>query len=176
MDTVPRTVQISGDVAYFSVQIAFLDQKDELMAWERIHELEVEMRHEFDRVARDVLGREFRVRSMTIGRGSIEVIIVLAAVGSFYMGFSRYKNFMESLDLLRSQIQSILRRFMPNSDSVSATWIPSPALVSVAENSTPLALQWYTSHQIQMILLIYFIVSHAAILAVLVWLLIRKVT
>ena len=64
-----------------------------------------------------------------LGRGSIELIIVLGAVGTVYMGFSRYKNFIESVELLKSQIEGVLRLFMPASPvRMEGSVIPGPAL------------------------------------------------
>jgi hypothetical protein len=174
MDLLPKAIQVSGDVVFFHVKITFLDKEEEKQTWERMRENEYNMRNDFDFAAREAFGREFWIRTMTMGRGSIELIIVLAAAGSFYMGFSRYKNFIESLDLVRSQIQRILRGYAPQSDDVSASWILGPSLVSVPETSTPAAFQSYTSYQIQMILLIYFIASHAVILLVFLWLVVKK--
>lgn len=171
----PRRIHISGDVAYFHCQISFPTDEDEFVARDRMVQ-SPEMQIEIDRAAREILGKEFRIRSIAVGGGSIELFIVLAAVGSFYMGFSRYKNFVESAELLSSQIQNILRRFMPSSASIATTWIPSATLPDAALPTTPSALQWYTSHQMQMILIYYFIASHAAMLIILFWLLIKKLS
>ena len=169
----PRRIRISGDVVYFHSKIDFYDDKEEETARQQMNEIQERVQYEIDIVVREILGKGFRLRSMAIGRGSIELFLALAAAGSFYMGFSRYKNFVESLELLTSQITAILRRFMPSSTVINTSWIPGEVLDTPKASETP-SLHWYTNYQIQMVLLIYFVVSHAALLGVVLWLLIKR--
>src|SRR4051794_35171353 len=52
------------------------------------------------------LGPEFDVRSISLARGSIEIFVTIGAV---YYALSRYKNFVDSIELLASQLAGVVR-------------------------------------------------------------------
>jgi hypothetical protein len=107
---------------------------------------------------------------MSIARGSIEILVTIGAV---YYAISRYKNFVESIELLASQLTGVVRRFleraMPIKElAVSATWEPGAGLIRLeVEHPVPVAASWAYP------LLWYVIVSHAALLVLFIWLLAR---
>lgn len=157
---------LTGDVCYVRVyaQIRPTDLP--------IHRLlmESEMRGELQRATRELLGSEFEVRSMTVGRGSVEILVL---IGTALYVISRYKNFVESIELLLAQFRRIALLYFESQGveptELSATWSPGPALAAAMTatpvNSAPRTLA-------EPLLLVYLILSHAVLLAVALWLLI----
>jgi hypothetical protein len=127
------------------------------------------MKKEMDRMVKQTLGPEFEVRSMTIGSGSVEVLVVIATT---YYVVSKYKTFIESLELLKRQMESLLRNQVPFPSSTDATWTPGPALATVQGGGLSTESPGLT----QMILLLYLILSHAALLTIFIWLLHKKLS
>jgi len=115
----------------------------------------------------EALGPEFQVQSLTIGRGSIEILIL---IGTTYYAVSRYKNFIESIELLVRQLKDIVKHFFeraaPMRVTVSAAWTPGNGLASVAAPHDDAAAERVSPA------LWYLILSHAAMLAVVLWLLV----
>lgn len=126
---------------------------------------EKELAAEIRELTEKTLGPEFEVRSISYRRGSVEII---AIVGVAFYAVSRYKNFVESLDLLYSQLKSSIQRFasarLPGPTKVDGSWSPGPALV-LAESR----LGGVNSLDITSILLWYLIVSHAALMTIFIW-------
>ena len=98
--------------------------------WSYLDQAGGKLRHEIAAAVKEQLGPEFDVRSLTFARGSITVLLV---VGTVYYAISRYKSFIESVELLVSHLKDLIRRFFerlaPMPVSVSASWTPGPALV-----------------------------------------------
>lgn len=119
------------------------------------------------------LGPEFDVRSMSLARGSIEIFVTIGAV---YYALSRYKNFVDSIELLASQLAGVVRRFLESEvlqpvpqGAVSATWEPGAGLVRLETlEPSPSGIAWAYP------LLWYVILSHAALLALFIWLMARR--
>jgi hypothetical protein len=106
----------------------------------------------------------------------VTILIAVGAVGTFYMGFSRYESFIKSVNLLVSQLKSVFRRFFervnpgpPDIDiAVTGSWQPSATVLN-ARASFNLS----SGLDYGIVLLVYLLVSHAVILAALLWLLVR---
>ncbi len=139
--------------------------------WNRFRltdDLKTEMLH----ATHQILGPEFDIRSMSIARGSIEIFVTIGAV---YYAVSRYKNFVESIELLNKQLAGVVRRFFeerfqrPIVADVFSTWEPGSGLVGLAASDTP-----FSSAAWAYPLLWYVILSHAALLALFIWLLARR--
>jgi hypothetical protein len=152
-----------------------MDSESEERAWELLgrQSFKASLQSEIVAATHQSLGPEFDVRSMSLTRGSIEILVTIGAV---YYALSRYKNFVESIDLLASQLMGVVRRFLERAMpqhvpqlAVSATWEPGPALVRL-EGLEPLlpGVAWAYP------LLWYVILSHAALLALFIWLLARR--
>src|SRR5205814_5032292 len=91
------------------------------------------LREEMNAAIHEHLGPEFDVRSMSFARGSLEILVV---VGTLYYAVSRYKNFVESIELLLAQLRRIVSDFFePRGTvpvSVTGSWTPGPGLVQSA--------------------------------------------
>jgi hypothetical protein len=119
------------------------------------------------------LGPEFDVRSMSLARGSIDILVTIGAV---YYALSRYKNFVDSIELLASQLTGVVRRFLESAMpqpapqvAMSATWEPGPGLVRLETfEPSPSGVAWAYP------LLWYIILSHAALLALFIWIMARR--
>lgn len=97
-------MMLSGDVAYYRFIMRMDDLNDEEAAWSQLLEARRPMEDEMRKITQDTLGTEFSVRSITPIRGSIEILVV---VGTTYYAVSKYKNFVDSLELLRNQLGSV---------------------------------------------------------------------
>ena len=141
-------------------------------ARERHRELEAEI----DRAVEETLGPEFEVLNVEFRKGSIEVLVPLGAVGTLFMGFSRYESFVKSVNLLVSQLKGVLQRFFDQAPggvtrtpvSVTGSWQLGP--VVIAANQVLSSSSGIDSCRI---VLAYLLVSHAVLLGVLIWLVIR---
>lgn len=141
-------------------------------ASERHEKLEEEVRSQ----AQKTLGSNFEVLNVRLDRGSVEIMIMLGAVGTFFMGFSRYESFIKSVNLLTSQLKRVFQRFFESASpgppdisiAVTGSWQPSSTVLAANEtlNSTS---GWNYGH----VLLAYLILSHAALLFVFLWLVIH---
>lgn len=79
----------------------------------------------------ETFGHDYFVSGLSINRGSVEIVVFIAGVLlSGYVGISRYKNFIESVDLLRRQIRGKLAE-LPGipPDAISASWEPLSKIV-----------------------------------------------
>jgi hypothetical protein len=152
-----------------------MDFESEVRAWDLLgrERIKASLQSEMVAATHQSLGPEFDVRSMSLTRGSIEFLVT---VGAVYYALSRYKNFVESIELLASQLEGVVRRFLEREmapqvpqPAVSATWEPGPGLVRL-EGLEPLlpGIAWAYP------LLWYVILSHAALLALFIWLLARR--
>jgi hypothetical protein len=157
---------INGDVMMCRLKVTasnpdFDSELFDIFARARDKELEAEIRELTERI----LGPEFEVRSISYRRGSVEII---AIVGVAFYAVSRYKNFVESLELLYSQLKGSIQRFangrVPGPTTVDGSWSPGPALV-LAESR----LGGVNAFDVTSILLWYLIVSHAALMTLFIW-------
>jgi hypothetical protein len=172
-----QAVPIYGAVGFlqFSVKIDGEENSDDFLygyARETHRELEGEIRQQ----VKETLGSDFEVLEVRLDRGSVAILVVVGAVGTFYMGFSRYESFIKSVNLLVSQLKGVFRRFFervnpgpPDIDlSVTGSWQPSATVLNAREK-----LESSASFDYGIALLVYLLLSHAALLGTLVWLLIR---
>jgi hypothetical protein len=104
-----KTVPIYGFIGLVRLSVNTNDEDSELLGYAR--ELHRKLEAEIDVQVQQTLGPEFEVISVEINRGSITLLIALGAVGTFYMGFSRYEGFVKSVNLLVSQLRGLLQRF-----------------------------------------------------------------
>lgn len=154
---------ISGEVAFFRVYVQYRHHEEEELIPSYLDFLD-KLKNDIKQEMVKSLGEAFHIKSITIGRGSIEVLIV---IGTTYYAISRYKNFIESLELLSSQIRNVANRFFsanrPESPDISVTWTPGRAL-ALLDRSRDRLLPIQNN-----ILLYYLIISHAVLLSFLLW-------
>lgn len=157
---------LSGDVAYYRFIMRMDDFNDEEAAWSQLLEARRPMEDEMRKITQDTLGTEFSVRSVTPIRGSIEILVV---VGTTYYAVSKYKNFVDSLELLRNQLEGLIRRFFRRGNyTVSSSLTLGPTVVA---GGMPVANQFDSNK----LLLAYLILSHAAMLALFIWIILRRI-
>jgi hypothetical protein len=172
-----QTVAVYGTVGFlqFRVKADAEEEEDDFLygyARKTHRELESEIRQQVEQT----LGSNFEVLEVRLSRGSVEILIIIGATGTFYMGFSRYESFIKSVNLLVSQLKSVLRKFFervnpgpPEIDiSVTGNWQPTGTVLNAREK-----LEASSGFDYGLTLLIYLLLSHAALLATFVWLLIR---
>lgn len=169
-----RPIELSGLVATLRFVVEFGDRysdTDKLVGIAR--ERRGELIRQIDHEVKGLLGQEFDVVDVIIREGSLVLIVVLGAAYSVYMGFSRYESFVKSFNLLISQIAGLLRRFfvMPTAPpvTVGGSWQPGTSMIA-AESVARLSNQQYDPN---LILLYYLILSHAVLVGVLVWIVIK---
>jgi hypothetical protein len=163
-----RGVPVSGEVAFLRFTITTPDAEDEsdLMIREFLEEVRNTLRGELKEAALETLGPEFDVPYVDVRRGSVTVLAVLTAG---YLFIAAYKSFVDALDLFLSQARRIIHRNVSSRFddrvvvSVSSRWLPGPALDDVMPSvSEPRS-------STEAVLLFYLVLSHAALLAVLIW-------
>ncbi len=172
-----QTAPIYGVIGFlqFTVKSNGGGKTDDLLygyARETHRELEGEIRYQVTQT----LGSDFEVLDVRFNPGSVTILVVIGAVGTFYMAFSRYESFIKSVNLLVSQLKAVFRRFFeranpgsPDIDlSVSGSWQPSATVLNAREK-----LESSSGFDSGLMLLIYLLLSHAALLGMLVWLLIK---
>lgn len=166
---------LSGAVCTVHI-VVNMDFESEQRVWELLGEglYKANLQSAMLAATHQSLGPEFDVRSMSVTRGSIEILVTIGAV---YYALSRYKNFVESIELLASQLAGVVRRFLEEAMrhqpvpqlSVSGTWEPGPALVRLEAFEPVLpGIAWAYP------LLWYVILRHAALLALFIWVLARR--
>ena len=169
------TAPIYGMVGYLQFTVE-TDGDDEgflyRFASERHKRLEDEIRAQVG----ETLGTDFEVLNVRLNRGSVEILVVLGAVGTFFMGFSRYESFVKSVNLLTQQLKRVFDQFFQGASpgppgipiTVTGSWQPS-ATVIAANQFLSSASGWSSADFI----LAYLVCSHAALLIVMLWLVIR---
>jgi hypothetical protein len=149
-----------NEVAYLRFTAEVANEDD---AWPEVYEHRLRMRREAEAIVQEILGQQYTISTFVVGRGSITLLIVLSTAFAGYVAVSRYKNFVESISVVRGQIERILRdelvQFRPQ---VQSAWAAGPGLAETVSptNST----EW-----VKMLLLLYLILSHAALLTVFIW-------
>lgn len=128
------------------------------------------LQEEVQVAVRKLLGRAFDVHQIIITRGSVELLIV---IGTVYYAISRYKSFVESIELLTSHLRLLVQRLLgrvPSSGPVviSADWFPGPSLAAAMQREN--RADWPETAKL---MLAYLILSHAGLLGIVAWVLIK---
>jgi hypothetical protein len=164
-----RSLVLSGEVLVVRLTAQAEEPEGDEILWDITRKESYRLREDIAAAVHQHMGPEFDVRSMSFARGSLELLVV---VGTLYYAVSRYKNFVESLELLVAQLKRVVIAFfgqrMQDQISVHGSWSPGPGLVQAAPRLSggvivdrPGLIVWYL------------VLSHAALLAVLLWLLVQ---
>jgi hypothetical protein len=146
-------------------------------------ELRQQMLRDIDGLVRDNLGPDMQVIRLELTPGSVHILILIGQVYSvtkpikdFLLDFSRYENLIKSLEKLKSQIVRLLRRFFtrggaPEQNVLKITGQSQidPAIVP----TTSLVAQPTKDCRVNTLLIAYLVASHAALLGLLMWLIVR---
>lgn len=151
-----------GEVCTVHLRVDFMDS-DEPRLWSLVSEGEAVLREKFSAALRMRLGRQFEIRSVTFGRGSIEIMVVVAAIGAFIVGYGELR---DGLDHLVNDMRTILRQFFGRSTRggsiyVSGGWAPGPVLFQIAPSHGGV----FSDSRLVIIMLVYILSSHALLLA-----------
>lgn len=125
---------ISGEVVFvrLTVDMAQGPETNDFL-WSVVQHESSELRERMSAAVHEHLGPEFDVRSMSFARGSLEILLV---VGTLYYAVSRYKNFVESVELLLAQLRRVVSDFFGRRTqgplTVTSNWTPGPGLVQSA--------------------------------------------
>ncbi len=169
------TAPIYGMVGYLQFTVE-TDGDDEGLLYRFASERHKRLEDEIRAQVRETLGTDLEVLNVRLQRGSVEIYVALAAVGTFFMGFSRYESFVKSVNLLTEQLKRVFDRFFQGASpgqpdipiTVTGSWQPS-ATVLAANQLLSSASGWSGADFI----LAYMVCSHAALLIVMLWLVIR---
>ena len=161
-----RLPPITGDIATFTFRID-TDHSDGLEAdiYGSFRNQAREIHGEIASAVAETLGSQVEVRDLAIRRGSVEVIVVIAAA---YYVIAAYPDFLQGLDKLFEQIRSILRRFAgrfsqgPWTIVVSGSWKPSAGVQALHSSGV-------RRTDFEVVLLVYILVTHAVLLGIFVW-------
>jgi hypothetical protein len=159
---------LSGEALVVRLTVTTGREGEDEFLWEITRKESFRLREEMADAVHKHMGPEFDIRSMSFARGSVEILVV---IGTLYYAVSRYKNFVESIELLVAQLKRVVTGFFDQRTSpvsVQGNWTPGPGLVQAAPRlsggligESPGLVVWYL------------VLSHAAMLAVLLWLLVR---
>ena len=166
-----RPLILSGEVLSVRLIVEFegssKSEKDtvqwEDLLWSIAQQQGHHLREQLNAAIHEHLGPEFDIRSLSYARGSLEILVV---IGTLYYA-AHYKNFIENVELLVAHFRRIsdgfFERWKPDGTriSVKGTWSPGIGLVQ----GIPRA------RDDQSTVVWYLIVSHAAMLAGILWLL-----
>lgn len=125
-------------------------------------------REEVEAAVKETLGGEFALTSLTTGKGSIEIV---AIIGTTFYAISRWKNFVESIELMVEQLKRVIRRNLerasPSHPTITATWTPGRGLVAVTQRGSE------PRYENTSLVTWYLVLSHAlmliTLLALLLW-------
>ena len=168
---IPGRLILSGEVLFVRLVVeSTSDSSNDEWLWATAQKEGYRLREEMNAAIHEHLGPEFDVRSMSLARGSLEILVV---IGTLYYAVSRYKNFIESVELAVAQLKRVVGSFFerrgPVQLPVRATWNPGPGLV-LSSRSFAMGLDGGVSG----LVVCYLVLSHAAMLAMLMWLLISR--
>lgn len=165
-----RPLILSGEVLVVRLTVQAEGTESDEILWAIASKEAYRLREEMAAAVHQHMGTEFDIRSMSFARGSLELLVV---IGTLYYAVSRYKNFVESIELLVAQLKRVVSAFfdrrMQSAVSVQGNWTPGPGLVQAAPR-----LSGGMPGESSGLVLWYLVLSHAAMLAVLLWLLVRR--
>jgi hypothetical protein len=162
-----RRLAVSGEVLLIRLNVEMGEESENNdTLWTIAHREAYRLREDMAATVHEHLGPEFDVRSMSYARGSLEILVV---VGTLYYAVSRYKSFVESIELCVAQLRRIVIAFferrMPTPISVRGTWTPGPGLVQSNAGRLDMGDNG--------VVVWYLVLSHAAMLTVILWLLLN---
>ena len=163
---------LSGDVAYIHIAITTPNLEIENQFWKILQDRRPELESQIRLVTLELLGEKYKVPELRIYRASIGIWIV---VSTAFIVLTNYKTLVENIELLVSHIRGAVERIFGVPARfpfiVHGTWTPGPAFARTAWGPD---LQNLRSSFGLRLLLWYLVLSHAALLTVLIWILITR--
>jgi hypothetical protein len=134
----------------------------DLELWGVLEEREGDLVLEIEDAARSFFGED-ATALVTVGRGSLLIDIVVIGYGALKI----YKEVIGNLEWFKGHVEGIIRRFFgPQAIQIVGTATPSPGLVS--------AVPAPPSASPDRLVTRYLVLSHAALLAIVLWLLVEE--
>src|SRR5262249_10436460 len=96
---------VSLDDGFGLVFVGSCQREYENQLWERARERKTILEGGISPMVGDILGPEYRVEKIELRRGSVAILVFIAGA---YTAVSHYRHFVESLELLVSQIKKLL--------------------------------------------------------------------
>jgi hypothetical protein len=120
----------------------------------------------------ETLGNEVQVVEVHFEKGSLTVAVIFGAIGTIYVTMSQYDDFLKGVNKATQQLGGFFSRFFGGGTRnvrVAGSWIPSPVVTTAHQTlSTP-----RQPFDVNLLMIAYLIVSNAALLGTLIWLLLR---
>ena len=167
-----RRYQLFGEIARLSFTATdHHDDGPRDHLWHIAESVRTELEGEMNRVTRATLGPSFELQEVQFEHGSLHIHAVLVAIEAVYVTVAHYHHFNKSIDLLVRQLRSIIGRVLgrqhPSRIEVVAVWVPTPMLAAPESEDDEAG-----PYSLQRLVVGYLILSHAALIAVLVWLIV----
>jgi hypothetical protein len=179
-------VLISGIVA--TIRVVVRSGKDDERFYGLAEENRRRLAEQINQQIAETLGPGYLLFYFDIRQGSIEFWIEIGTrAAQILNGVSRYDALVKSIEKLTEQIKGIVRRLflddIPNSVSsrllgaqiepeTDSVWTPGETIIAAAESfNTRRAAPF----DVNRILLYYLIASHAALMTVVIWIVVRSV-
>ncbi len=153
-DYLQKDHEIHGEILYlrFLLDTTDLKKEDEFL-YTYANKNKEKIKSQINEAVRSGLGSDFNVQSITYYPGSLTILVV---IGTTYYAISRYKSFIESVELLVSQIRNLLSTTVSQGTnsriSASSNWIPGPGLIQLdsqfSSSNTDLPTRNRTSERI----------------------------
>lgn len=169
------TVPISGYLGVLRFRVT-ADFGDDGFLYRYAQERREILLKEMNQRVTESVGTDYEIIGFEINEGSVVLTVILGTIGTTYVTLSQYEDFIKGITRLTSQLKHMFERFFASVPTgppgievtVRESWEPSPA-VSTAQH----ALMMEPRLDINASMVFYLIVSNAALLATLIWLLIR---
>ena len=123
---------VYGRIGTFRIVLKSLgdESSDDDRLYHFFRETRRELRSDVRGLIRSEFGEDVELKSFEVGRGSVELIVT---IGTAYYVIASWKSFMESIDLLRIQLDLLFSRWARRPGNLGlvnadATWIPAAGL------------------------------------------------
>jgi hypothetical protein len=173
---------VAQKMAYFSIVVTtdFQDLPNGEQLFEVASQQKAFVFMQLEKELKRLTGDDCRIEDFDMREGSILMSFVAVGVeffkgdvGQILLDVSRYEALVKSLSLFASQITGVLRAILPlrpGRSSVDVSWQLAPSVVksmSGGVNSAPLPLD------ANRLLLFYLVGSHALLMILVIWLVVR---
>lgn len=171
-----KSAALFGTLATLRFEISLDDdERDEGFLYRYAAERRTFLRRVIREAVSEVLGPGYEVSNIAFAPGSVTITAVLSVAGTIYVTISQYDDFVKGLGRLTEILRNILGRFFANSAPaapgidivVAGGWQPHPTMLEVSHSLNAAGSDLNHS------MVLYLILSNAALLGTFLWLLLR---
>jgi hypothetical protein len=162
----------SGEIATLNFKISSLNPDSNAELYDFFQKQNDYLKSKVEEIVESESGGHIQIERFSINEGSVNITIILEAIGVLYYGISRYKNFVESIHLIYRQLKKLFDAVTTTfSDpvNISGSWQPSDDFVIELESSVI-----EKTDKIQLSLIGYLILSHLVLLCIVVYLALHR--